>query len=246
MKEKTLLQQHLESDHRHTIFNGYLKEMVYGGIDGIITTFAVVASFTGVTALSGDMSAIPVMLVLVFGLANLFADAFSMGVGDYLSSRAKNKLFEKERAKEVSEIEENIDFEIRETIEILQDRGFSQEDAKQLTEIYARNGDFWVDFMMRYELDMSKPNAHPFIGALVTFGSFIVFGAIPLVPYMVTISSSDGRFFAASIFAAIALTFLGVIRSRFTRESMILSVIEIMGLGMFAAFIAYFVGTLFA
>lgn len=247
MEEKTLLQQHLEEEHQQTMLSEYLKELVYGGIDGIITTFAVVAGFTGATAMMGDDGAltIPITIVLIFGVANLFADGFSMGVGDFLSSRAEKKLFEKEQEKERREIEQNIDFEIYETVEILQSHGFSKDDAEKITEIYSRNTDFWVDFMMRYELDMAKPSESPSRGALVTFLSFLFFGAIPLLPYMFDVPSIDGRFFTASAFAAIALAILGVIRARFTREMIILSVAEIVGLGMIAAFIAYFVGTLF-
>lgn len=248
MKEKTILQLHLEQEHHQTMLSGYLKEVVYGGIDGIITTFAVVAGFTGATAMTVDdgSMAIPVTIVLIFGLANLFADGFSMGVGDFLSSRAEKKLFEKEQNKEHAEIVRNKDFEFTETVDILKDHGFSIDDAQQLTEIYTRNPDFWVDFMMRYELDMARPSESPVKGAVVTFISFLIFGSIPLLPYMIKITSSDEQFVTASIFTSVALALLGVIRARFTREIIILSVAEIVGLGMFAAFIAYFVGVIFS
>lgn len=248
MKEKTILQQHLEQDHQQTMLSGYLKEIVYGGIDGIVTTFAVVAGFTGATAVMGGENTagiIPVTIVLIFGLANLFADGFSMGVGDYLSSRAEKKLFEKEQLKEHNEIKNNEEFEFEETVEILQGHGFSQKDAQDLTKIYARNQDFWVDFMMRYELDMAQPSESPVIGAVITFISFLFFGTIPLLPYIFTITAIGQQFAIASSFTAAALGLLGIIRARFTRESVFLSIVEIVGLGMFAAFIAYFVGTLF-
>ena len=245
MDEKTLLQKHLEEVHGRTALTGYLKELVYGGIDGIITTFAVVAGFAGATLMDGE-SVIPVTIVLIFGLANLFADGFSMGVGDFLSSRAEKKLFEKEQKKELDEISRNCEFEITETLTILKERGFSDEDAGTLAEIYSRNTDFWVDFMMRYELDMPMPDESPARGAAVTFLSFLCFGSVPLLPYMFDLSVNGGNFILASIAATFALAVLGVIRARFTRENMFLSMAEIVGLGMFAAFIAYFVGTLFA
>lgn len=248
MKEKTSLEQHLVQEHSQTGLSEYLKELVYGGIDGIVTTFAVVAGFTGAaTMVNGDgVSAIPVTIVLIFGLANLFADGFSMGVGDFLSSRAEKKLFEKEQKKEYKEIDQNMEYEFNETIEILENKGFSHKDATDLAEIYSHNTDFWVDFMMRHELDMSTPSASPARGAFITFLSFLFFGSIPLLPYIINISSIDGRFVMACVFTVIALGILGLIRARFTRESTILSMAEIVGLGMFAAFIAYFVGTLFA
>ncbi len=247
MLDKKTFEHHLEDVHKQTVFSENLKELVYGGIDGIITTFAVVAGFTGATMISADNDAavIPVTIVLVFGLANLFADGFSMGVGDFLSSRAEKKLFEGERGKEIIEIQENEKFEYDETVFILTENGFDKSDAIALTDIYKKNPEFWVDFMMRYELNMAHPNESLVRGAFITFISFIVFGAVPLLPYIFEIPLFDNEFIMASIFAAIALAVLGIIRAKFTKECIIRSVIEIVGLGMSAAFIAYFVGTLF-
>ncbi|XLQ19951.1 MAG: VIT1/CCC1 transporter family protein [Candidatus Moraniibacteriota bacterium] len=243
--DREILNNHLKQVHNQTIFSANLKELVYGGIDGIITTFAVVAGFTGASMTSDESITIPVTVVLVFGLANLFADGFSMGVGDFLSSRAEKKLFEKEWKKEYKEIKETEKFEYDETVLILTENGFTKEDAVALADIYKRNPEFWADFMMRYELNMAHPEDSPVKAASITFISFIMFGAVPLLPYMFDIPSFDGRFATASIFAAIALGVLGIIRARFTKECVIISVLEIVGLGMTAAFIAYFVGTLF-
>ena len=97
--DKKTFEQHLKHVHKQTILSGNLKEFVYGGVDGIITTFAVVAGFTGATIMSqeNEVTIIPISVVLVFGLANLFADGFSMGVSDFLSSRAEKKLFQQEK-----------------------------------------------------------------------------------------------------------------------------------------------------
>ena len=131
MMDKKELNEHITNDHKKTIFSENLKELVYGGIDGIITTFAVVAGFTGATMVAGDNPeiVIPVTIVLIFGLANLFADGFSMGVGDFLSSRAEKKLFEKERAKESDWIKTREKFEYDETILLLKENGFDEEKA---------------------------------------------------------------------------------------------------------------------
>jgi len=245
------LQDHLTSAHKQNALSGNLKELVYGGIDGIITTFAVVAGFVGATMLTSDDDGqgmtISVTVVLIFGLANLFADGFSMGVGDFLSSRAEKKLFEKERQKEMAAIndDETFVFEYDETVFLLIEKGFSEKDAQTLTDIYKKNSDFWVEFMMHYELDMPKPDESPVRSAVVTFLSFIVFGMMPLLPYIFDISIFDGPFVTASVFAAIALAILGFIRAQFTKENLFTSIVEIVGLGMSAALIAYFVGTLF-
>jgi VIT1/CCC1 family predicted Fe2+/Mn2+ transporter len=246
MDRKTL-NHHLEQVHNKTMLSANLKELVYGGIDGIVTTFAVVAGFAGATQISGDAqdAVMPVTIVLIFGLANLFADGFSMGVGDFLSGRAEKKLYNMERAKEEREIKESVDFEYDETILILKENGFSEDEAYKIADIYKTNPTFWVDFMMRYELEMSHPEESPVKSAVITFISFLVFGSIPLLPYIFNMTAFATQFVIASVFTAIALGLLGFIRARFTKEHTLLSMAEIMGLGMFAAFIAYFVGTLF-
>jgi len=248
MNEETL-QHHLKHVHKQTVLSENLKELVYGGIDGIITTFAVVAGFTGATMMNVEQvengTTLSASVVLIFGLANLFADGFSMGVGDFLSSRAERKLFDRERYKEVSAIKDDEDFEYDETIFILMENGFTKEDARTVTDIYKKNPDFWAEFMMRHELNMTQPENSPVRSAVITFIAFIVFGSVPLLPYMIDIPSFDGKFVTASIFAAIALGILGIIRAKFTKECILRSVTEIVGLGMIAAFIAYFVGTLF-
>jgi VIT1/CCC1 family predicted Fe2+/Mn2+ transporter len=244
--DRPTFDHHLSNVHNQTVFSANLKELVYGGIDGTITTFAVVAGFAGATLIGEDgNSVIPITIVLIFGLANLFADGFSMGVGDFLSSRAEKKLFEKEWAKESLAIKEDEKYEYDETILLLQENGFKKKEAIALTDIYKKNPDFWTDFMMRYELDMAHPEESPTRGALITFVSFLVFGAIPLLPYIFNMTNILSQFVIASIFTALALSILGLIRAQFTKEPILLSMIEIVGLGMFAAFIAYFVGTLF-
>jgi VIT1/CCC1 family predicted Fe2+/Mn2+ transporter len=88
---------HLAAEHKISPISTYLKEIVYGGIDGIITTFAVVAGFSG--AQTGPEGTIPMFVVLLFGFANLFGDASSMGLGNFLSVRADQDVYRKEQKK---------------------------------------------------------------------------------------------------------------------------------------------------
>lgn len=244
-KELSAFEQHLIDEHNKSSLTDNLKEVVYGGIDGIVTTFAVVAGFSGVTTL-GDSSNLnmPVVVVLLFGLANLFADGFSMAVGEFLSARAEKKLYLKEYKKELKEMEKNIDFEYDESLDLLKKQGISEEDARAIIDIYKKYPHFWADFMMRYELEMSHPDHSQFRGALITFISFLCFGVIPLIPYM--INFKVGNLFSISYaFTCLALLILGGLRARFTKENVLLSIVEIVGLGTVAAMIAYFVGSLF-
>src|SRR3989344_5605439 len=104
------------------------REIVYGGTDGIVTTFAVVGGFAGAQT---DVNAIPIVVVLLFGLANLFADGTSMGLSNFLSIRSGQDVYNAERAREMNEVKTNPKAEFEETIEILRDKGFSKKDAEE-------------------------------------------------------------------------------------------------------------------
>lgn len=238
------LAKHLRKEHKLSPFSTYLREIVYGGNDGIVTTFAVVAGFSGANL--SHANGLGYLTVLLFGLANLFADASSMGLGNLLSMRAEQDRYNQEREKENYEIHNNIENEKIETVQLLMTKGFSQNQAQELVTIYSTNKDYWVDFMMRYELEMSDPtNENAVLTGTVTFLSFIVFGVIPLIPFFL-FGKSEHTFFYAIIATCIALLLLGLLRWRVTKDSLIRSVGEILIIGGISAAIAYFVGTLFA
>ena len=238
---KADLEKHLKEEHKISPFSTYLKEIVYGGNDGIVTTFAVVAGFTGANTSLGSLG---YMTVLLFGLANLFADGTSMGLGNFLSTRSEHDRFHEEKNKELKEIHESPQMEKAETQELLMQRGFSQEDAEVLVGRYANNKEYWADFMMRYELEMSEPYENPILTALATFLAFVAFGFIPLIPYILFKNDSQ-TFFYASIATALALVLLGLLRWRITRDSIVRSVGEILIVGGISATVAYLVGTFF-
>lgn len=237
------LEKHIKEEHRQSPFSQYLKEIVYGGNDGIVTTFAVVAGFAG--AQGSEIAEIGVLAVLLFGLANLFADGASMGLGNYLATRSDQDLYRQEKRKEEQEIEENRIMEIAETKQLLMARGFSEKDSDQLVNIYSKNKDYWADFMMKYELGMEDVSTdNPILTGLATFVSFIIFGAIPLLPYMF-FATAENTFQIAIFFTAFALILLGILRWIVTGEKMWRSIGEIVLIGGVSASIAYFVGTFF-
>lgn len=237
------LQKHLAQEHRQSPFSEYLKEIVYGGSDGIVTTFAVVAGFTG--AGGGAITQYGLMTVLLFGLANLFADGASMGLSNFLSSKSEQDIYTKHKKKERYEIQTSPDMEKQETRAILMQKGFTKEQADQLTEMYATNEEFWVEFMMRDELKMSNTEReNHYFTALMTFFSFLFFGFIPLIPYLF-FSTASYIFFISVGFTAAALILLGLLRWRVTGQSLIRSVGEVLLIGGTSAGIAYFVGTFF-
>ncbi len=245
MISKDEFDEHLKTYHKQSTISGYLREMVYGGTDGIVTTFAVVAGFSGADILANDTGvSLPIIAVLLFGMANLLADGLSMGIGDFLSSRAEKKQYEDNLKRELQELDDNLEFEYAETQYILKNKGIAEEDAGALLNIYQKYPDFWIEFMMRYELNLAPPDDSPFKGALVTFLSFIVFGLIPLIPYILRIQALN-MFIVSSISAIIALTLLGILRSKFTSEKVISSIFETVILGIIAGSVAYGVGLIF-
>lgn len=236
------LEKHLNETHGRGGIQHYIKELVYGGTDGIITTFAVVAGFAGA---SNQNTVLPVLTVLLFGFANLFADGVSMALGDYLSSRSEIDVYHKEKEKEHQEIIHNSADEKKETIQILLNKGFTKDQAHTLTDIYMTNPPYWLEFMMKDELELTISGEENIIlKALITFFSFIGFGLIPLIPYV--FFSHSGNVFYTSIGATfVALSLLGIVRWYITKRSWVRSVLESVILGGSAAFIAYIIGTLF-
>mgnify|MGYP006437382173 CR=1 FL=1 len=242
--DRSELDHHLKHEHQVSPFTKYIKEVVYGGNDGIVTTFAVVAGFSGANI--GDSALnISIITVVLFGLANLFADGAAMGLGNYLSIRSDQKLYRSVYQKELLETQRSRSFEIEETELLFQEQGFEEDDAKALTTIVSKNTDFWVRFMVQHECDMDNPeNDSALFSGIATFVSFLAFGFIPLIPYFVTVDVS-GAFVSSIGCTAVALTLLGLFRAYFTKDSYIISVIETLLIGGTAAGLAYFVGFLF-
>lgn len=235
------LEEHLAKEHKITGASAYIKEMVYGGTDGIVTTFAVVSGFAGASASRLDL---PILAVLIFGFANLFADGVSMGLGDFLSSRSEKDVYKKTKEKEAYEIKVEPDEEAEESEEILQRKGFSQKDSQMLVSIYRKNPAYWVHFMMNEELEL--PNVEkdkPFVAAIFTFFSFLVFGFIPILPYL--IFQGQNMFGVATAATGLALLILGALRSRVSTLAPIRSVLETLLVGGTASTVAYLVGSFF-
>lgn len=237
------LEKHLAREHHISPLSTYLKEIVYGGNDGIITTFAVVAGFSGAqAALPGSL---PVVAVLLFGFANLFADGVSMALGNFLSTRSEKDVYRDFKKKELSEIRAHSELEQKETVEILKRKGFSDIQAQKLVETYATNENYWLEFMMEKELKLPNPESEqPASMAIATFAAFIFFGLIPLLPYLL-IQNSSSLFLYSAGATFIALLTLGILRGKVAHHKGFRPIAETLLLGGAAATVAYLVGTLF-
>ncbi|MDA9313717.1 MAG: VIT1/CCC1 transporter family protein [Rhodobacterales bacterium] len=236
--------EHKGREHHISPIAEFIKQIIYGGNDGIVTTFAVVAGFAGAGA--GGIAEIGGIAVLLFGLANLFADGAAMGLGEFLSARSEQDLYHTVREKELYEIENNPEMERLEAIEMLQDRGFSLNHAEEMTNILENYPNHYADFMMAYEIQMADPNGeNPILNGLATFVSFICFGIIPLLPYFLL--EANNFTFQISVFATFfALTALGLLRYLVVRQNILRSVGETILVGGVCAIVAYIVGLAFS
>ena len=233
-------QAHRREAHALGRTQEYLKQIVYGGNDGIVTTFAIVAGFAG-TAADG-VAQIGGLAVLVFGLANLFADAVSMGLGEFLSLRSQHDLYRARRESELQEIRRNPQQEQMELFEILRQRGLPAGEADTTAAILTRHPEMMADLMMTYEFGMQDPDEEsPALNGLFTFGAFVIFGAVPLVPYF--IYEPTGQTFTMSLATTFsALVALGLLRWNATGEKLLRSVGETVLVGTVCALVAYLVG----
>lgn len=232
------MREHVE---KHSKIGGYIKSIVFGGVDGIITTFAVVAGAVG-----GDLG---VDVILILGLSSVFADAVSMGVGDALSTHSENEYILMEKERETWELENYRQGEIDEMIDLYVSKGMSTEDAKECIHLLAKYPELFVDVMMKEELGLCVPDVddNPLNDGAVTFCSFVVFGMIPLLGYVCFYTANFTKhtlFTIACCVTGCALFSLGVVKATLTNNAWYKSGAEVLVLGGGVAAIAYVIGAL--
>ena len=220
---------------KHQKGGRYIKDMVYGANDGIITTFAVVAGVMG-----GGLAEITIILL---GIVNLLADGFAMAASDFLSSKSESEFYERERGVEGWEIEHDRKKEIKETEEFLIAKGYSLEDSNKFVELFSKNKELWADFMMKEELNLTDdPQRNHNIASFLTFISFVVAGFVPLIPFLVWQGDRGALFTLTIFFTAFALFFVGAMRTHFTGKNWGRAGFEMLFIGGVAALIAYGAG----
>ncbi len=236
------LPAHLREDHGITALQTNLRQIVYGGNDGIVTTFAIVAGFAGAGA--EGTAQIGALAVMLFGLANLFADATSMGLGEFLSHRSERDIYRATRRKELELISSNPEGEFSEVVQLLQKQGVNNADALAYADLLERNPQLMADFMMRYEFDMGHSDSSSGVReGVFTFSSFLVFGVVPLIPYF--LRDPDPLAFQLSVMGTFgALIALGLCRWFATGERLLRCVSETVLVGGVCAVVAYTVGVI--
>ena len=214
---------------------GVLRDAVYGGIDGSVTTFAIVAGLAG--------AGLSPFVIVALGLANVLADGFSMAAANYSGAKAEQDNIRRIRAIEERHIREHPEGERREAREILARKGLEGAVLEQATDAIVADREAWIALMMEGEYGLGGVDPHPMRAALATFLSFLVAGMIPLLPFLFGLSGG----FALSAWMTAAVFFaIGALKSRWSLAPWWRSGIETLLIGGVAASIAYVVGTLFA
>jgi len=214
-----------------------VSDFVYGSIDGVVTTFAVVAGVEGASLSAG--------IVLILGFANLFADGFSMAVSNYLGTKSHLELASKIRKSEEHSINIKPEEEIEEIHEIYRQKGFSGDHLKKTVEVITSNKEIWIDTMMTDEFGIIEETKSPIKAALTTFAAFNIMGIIPLIPFILYYFDplfKESAFLTSIVFTSIALFMVGSIKANIVDIKWYLSGLETFIIGGVAAVIAYMVG----
>ena len=229
---------HHETSSRVKLVNDYLGEFVYGGIDGCVTTFAVVSGAVG--------AGLDSSVIIILGCANLLADGLAMSVGAFLSTKAEIDNYNKHLKTEYWEVDHLPDVEREEVRDIYRKKGFEGELLETVVDVITNDKDRWVDVMMKEELELQKETKSPFGVGLATYISFLILGAIPLSVYIwdYTVSSIGHIFLISSGLTSLSFAIIGYLKAVINQTHKLRGITETLILGGLAALVSYYVGDL--
>lgn len=230
---------HDTSDHAesHLKSSAFLKDVVIGMSDGLTVPFALAAGLSGAV----DASSI----IVIAGIAEIAAGSIAMGLGGYLAGKTEQDHYKSEVKREHYEVENLREREIEETKDFFANIGLSKEIQEKATMEIARDKDLWVDFMMKYELGLEKPDPKRATkSALNIGGSYVLGGIIPLSPYFFIDQSTDALKYSV-IATLICLFIFGYFKSRITGVNALGGALRVTMIGAVAAAAAFGVAKLF-
>lgn len=199
--------------------------------DGLTVPFALAAGLTG--AIEGSR------LIVAAGLAEIVAGSIAMGLGGYLAARSEAEHYLSERAREHTEVNEVPHVEMEEIREIFRDYGLHDDEIEPVVVALKKRPQAWVDFMMRFELGLERPNPRRALtSALVIGGAYIVGGILPLVPYMLVPQARDALWISCLV-TILALATFGAIKGLFTGVRPLRSGLQTSVIGGIAATAAF-------
>ena len=231
----------METPHhveRHFTGGEKVRDVVIGMSDGLTVPFALAAGLTGAIAAS--------RLVVVAGLAEIAAGSIAMGLGGYLAARSDAEHYASERVREQTEVREKPTVEADEITEIFEAYGVKPEESATLVEALKQHPEAWVDFMMRFELGLEKPDPkRALVSALTIATSYMAGGLIPLAPYIASTFIKQANITIA-LFYSVGLTLLallvfGFIKGHYTGTRPLRSALQTALIGSLAAGAAFLI-----
>ncbi|MBA9077179.1 MULTISPECIES: VIT1/CCC1 transporter family protein [Rufibacter] len=217
----------------------YLKDLVYGAVDGAVTTFAVVSGVAGAN--------LSPQIVVVLGLANLFADGFSMAISNYLGTKAEQQQLLKRQQEIMVEITQHPDRAREQVMQLYATKGLQGSMLEQAVQVITATPALWADALLQDAHGGGSLKTSPHKAALATFGAFLGIGALPVLPFLVNYFFSaplSHPFWWSSVSTGVAFFGIGALKSRFVNKKWVWSGLETLLLGGAAASLAYLVGTL--
>lgn len=217
----------------------YLRDFIYGAIDGIVTTFAVVAGAAG--------AGLESRVVIILGVANLVADGFSMSISNYSGARAERQQRDRSRREEEEHIAMMPEGEREEIRQIFAAKGLSGDALEAVVEAITSDRERWLDTMLTEELGYARDGGSPLRAAAMTFVAFVTLGSLPLLVFVFqSLSGVDVPlpFTWSAVLAGVAFFAVGTLKARFVDQSWWRAGIETLTIGGAAALLAYLVGVL--
>jgi len=221
------IRRRLETGPTHN----YLRDWIYGGIDGAVTTLAVVTGVAG--------AQLSHWIILVLGFANLFADGFSMAASNYLGTKAEHDDWRRLENIEHRHIDLEPEGEREEVRQIFERKGFEGADLQRMVELVTSNRERWVRTMLMDEYGLPHAVRSPWIAAFSTFAAFLICGLVPLLPFLFGTANS---LTSSVVMTGIVFFAIGSIKSRWSTSSWWHSGLMTLLVGAIAASLAYLVG----
>lgn len=222
---------HPEHSEQHFTASASVRDVVIGMSDGLTVPFALAAGISGAIAVSH--------LVATAGLAEIAAGSIAMGLGGYLAGRSETEHYASEQRREESEIKTVPDVEAREIEQVFEAYGLTADESRPVVDALRRRPQQWVEFMMRFELGLEKPDPRrALISAATIGGSYAVGGIIPLAPYFLMSNAHTALLISAAV-TTVALAIFGYVKGRFSGARPVVSAVQTVVIGGVAAAAAF-------
>jgi VIT1/CCC1 family predicted Fe2+/Mn2+ transporter len=228
---------HLHHEEKHLKSSDLLTDVVIGMSDGLTVPFALAAGLSGAVNSTS--------IIVIAGIAEIAAGSIAMGLGGYLAGKTEQDHYNTELKREYYEVDNLREREIAETKEFFSNIGLSEELQNRATEEIAKDKDQWVDFMMKYELGLNKPDPKRATKSALNIGlSYVAGGLVPLSPYFFVNSPVDGLKISVVV-TLLCLFIFGFFKSKITGIPPLLGALRVTMIGALAAAAAFGVAKLF-